>query len=274
MARHVFVFVSFAFLTACRAGPSEDLVNDPPAPPGPQSEKAFAVDASPTPVLRADSSITGDELRDLNAWTTIATTTLASPRFKSNMTELEKSFPSIWLSAGSGSMSPTQLHGLITAASGNFRYLPTRQIWRTRLQHKISVGSDPAAGNRTALLHIGKLHLERYRAENRVEHSCAVNSLAHEIMHTISASPTKFQYAVTDTGSGRNGAGSKPFASYFVGTVAQCTYLQEIGRVDDAGLRACVGTFGAQVFHGKRCNRFKDGEPIAWPKPRPGRRSG
>jgi hypothetical protein len=53
-----------------------------------------------------------------------------------------------------------------------------------------------------------------------------------------------------------------PLASYLIGSVAQCTYLQEIGRVPAGGLGACVAVFGTRNFNNARCNRFTNGEAV------------
>lgn len=247
----------------------------PPETPGPQSgEKSFAPDLNSSPVVTADRAITGDDLRDLNAWTAASTAILTSPRFRTNMTALAGNFPNIWLSGEVGTMTPAALHQLLTNASGDYRYLATRQVWRTDQQHKISVGSDPQNRHRTAIMYIGRNHLGRYRSTDAVERSCAINSMVHEITHTISRSLTKFDYAVTDTGSGRIGAGKNPYASYFVGTVAQCSHLQDIRRIGEGDLMQCINTFGTRDFRNKRCDKYKNGEPVQPPAPRPRRTKG
>lgn len=183
------------------------------------------------------------------------------------MVALRPTYSTIWLSGDVGTRDPSALQQLLTSPSGNFRYVSTRLTWKAN-RRKISVGPDSRTRHSTAVMYIGRNHLARFRSTDQVERSCAINSMAHEITHTMSASSTMFETAVTDTGGGRVGAGNNPFASYFVGAVAQCTYLQELGRVTSEGLQQCIETFGARVFWGGRCGSYKNGEAVKWPKDR------
>ena len=58
-----------------------------------------------------------------------------------------------------------------------------------------------------------------------------------------------------------------PVASYLIGSVAQCTWLERQGRIGRADIPACVETFGVAAFNWERCGQFAGGEPVA---PRPG----
>lgn len=230
------------------------LENDPPAPPQPQGEALFEP-VSTAPLLVIDPAIVGDDRVRLQAWIDTAVRTLRSQRFAANMASLQASYPSIWLSSAMPARSPSALQQLLTAPASPARYLSTRLVFRQQ-PNKISVGSDPRAGHRTAIMYIGRNHLNRSFDTNEVAKSCAINSLVHEITHTLSASATQFQYGITDTGSGTSGSGGLPLASYFTGSVAQCTYLQERGIVPAGGLNACVANYGTRSFYSRRCTSY------------------
>jgi hypothetical protein len=84
--------------------------------------------------------------------------------------------------------------------------------------------------------------------------------------HTISNSPQFVILVLEDEGSGGPGVGTTtPIASYLVGSVAQCTYLQQEGRIQAGDLKSCVATFGISSFASNRCGRFPGTGPVTWP---------
>jgi hypothetical protein len=120
------------------------------------------------------------------------------------------------------------------------------------------------SGVQTSSMTLGRGHFRRYTSANHVEKSCAINTLAHETTHTIAIHPTKIFYAIMDTGAGAPADTNAIVASYFVGSVAQCTWLQNQSRLprDKAHLKTCVELFGVRNFNSLRCDRFTNEQPI------------
>ena len=98
----------------------------------------------------------------------------------------------------------------------------------------------------------GEIHLPpevvaQWRAEDPVVRSCALNTLAHEIAHTVSVSPFVFTPAFTDTSldtpriPGRR-PGESPIGSYLIGSAAQCAWLARQCAASDPLLepRSCI----------------------------------
>jgi hypothetical protein len=116
---------------------------------------------------------------------------------------------------------------------------------------------------------IGRGILEQYISQDRVDKSCAVNAMAHEMSHTISIHPIFYIRAFEDSRTsdegivGRDENSYSPISSYLIGTVAQCTYLQIDGIIRSDELRDCVRVFGTRSFNDKRCRAFSDGKPVA-----------
>lgn len=108
--------------------------------------------------------------------------------------------------------------------------------------------------------------LERYRSPNRVQQACAINTLAHELSHTLSLQPDRFVQLFKDTKLNRSDH-SVPRASYFLGSLAQCTYLQEVAPAQLArgpeALMTCLQVFGETAFNTLRCKSFRNDQPVA-----------
>ena len=117
---------------------------------------------------------------------------------------------------------------------------------------------------------IGRRHLRRYRSTNAVERSCAINTFAHERSHTFSSSLKYANLMIEDAGTGSPPVGgSVPIASYLIGSVAQCTALQNAGRIQAESVKACVAAFGVSDYWNTRCDQFNASEAVKWPKDPP-----
>jgi hypothetical protein len=110
--------------------------------------------------------------------------------------------------------------------------------------------------------------LEAFGSSDVVARSCAINVAAHEYAHTISLTPVGYRVAFADTNeiqreiANRRSPGT-PVASYLIGAVAQCTWLEKQGRIGPADVGACVEVFGTAAFNWSRCDQFAGGEPVA-----------
>ena len=116
----------------------------------------------------------------------------------------------------------------------------------------------------TATFSIGRGHLYNWRQNNLVHRSCAVNTVAHELTHLISSSPDSFELkdqVLRDWGAG-NLSDARPVASYLLGTVAQCTWLQKAGYQPEVDITKCLAAFGHRGFNGLRCTKYPMGTPI------------
>lgn len=121
-------------------------------------------------------------------------------------------------------------------------------------------------GTATGEIELGRLHFARYTQGDTVEKSCAMNTMVHEISHTLSDRPDIFWMHVLDTEEDVTPPRGIFEASYFVGIIAQCTYLEDVGRIDPSGFEACIRTFSdpasASRFRSIACDDFPDGTAI------------
>ena len=108
----------------------------------------------------------------------------------------------------------------------------------------------------TVAIEIGREIHNRYKSSNLIEKSCGINSFSHEWSHTIGEKDFHLS-SISDTNNGVliSTEGNIPFASYLIGTTAQCTWLQDVGRIDksNVALDYCVKKFGIKKFRSNNC---------------------
>lgn len=187
--------------------------------------------------------------------------TLRSAEFRRNLLSLRKSHPTVFARRHEQDLPLEQVVELSAAG----RYFPVRIVL---------AGSDPndedyeiagAAGvghpGGAVRIRIGRGVLADYRSIDLVERSCAINTMAHELTHAISRTPVIFSRAFQDTRRGDERIPGRrdptsAVASYLIGSVAQCTWLQQQGRITHGGFSDCVRVFGARSFNFRRCDAF------------------
>jgi hypothetical protein len=97
--------------------------------------------------------------------------------------------------------------------------------------------------------HLSPVVLERWLRGGTKSRACAVNTLAHELTHTVvdaSASMVFLDGGYTWMWL----TGGRHVVSYTVGTVAQCTVLEEAGQPYEA----CVAEAGTTAFSPTGCD--------------------
>ena len=95
--------------------------------------------------------------------------------------------------------------------------------------------------------------IERWRSMSIEHRSCAVNTVAHEIAHTFSSSPTRGRWVIED--GGRRWIPPflyGPLASYTIGSVAQCTMLLAHQPGYDS-MPECLAEWGTRGFNSNHC---------------------
>ena len=229
--------------------------------------------ADQSPVRHVDGGASDAERAAARELLDDAYRVLRSETFRRNLLVLERSYPDVYASRAAGEIPLRQIAALVASDAWGSRYAP--------LQVDLVGGDAPddperelaAAGGYLdagvyAGMTLGRAHLVQYRSEDPVERSCAVNVAAHELAHTISTTPFFFTNAFTDTRPseaaipGRENA-TTPVGSYFIGAVAQCTWLEERGRIPPGGIQPCLQVFGVRQMNWRRCGSFADGRPVA-----------
>ncbi len=198
---------------------------------------------------------------------------LRSPEFRQNLLALKATYPVIYARPGDQDATVEDIASIIGLERPGARYarVAVRLVGdeRTRDPEDIHASAGEGQGyGRYADMTFGRGLLNQFRSGDLVNRSCAINAAAHEYAHTITLTPIGYSIAFTDTTLGerriarRDHPGS-PIASYVIGAVAQCTWLQQQGRIDRESVPACVEVFGVGIFNWDRCGKFAGGEPVA-----------
>lgn len=220
---------------------------------------------------------TDAESGDLDRLLSEAFEVLRSPAFHANLRRLDEAYPRIYARRGAQEMTPDEVAALVSLEAPGSRYAPVQVLLTggddpmDLEREEAEAGEGPGSG-RFADMTLGRGVLDQWRSGDVVRQSCAINVAAHEYAHTISITPVKFLHAFTDTTDREpiirdRRHPESPVGSYFIGAVAQCTWLEQRGRLGPGGLRACVEVFGVRGMNYDRCGAFPDGAPV---EPRPG----
>lgn len=267
-------------LTAC----TQDTIEEPPAP------LKINKDINPNIIVGEVNPADKDVL---SAWINDAVTLFKSPAFESHFIRASTRFPEVYVSETEDIIpSLTLLKRLKTQDPRNPHlwwpktYVVLDGATVTRSQDRLGFGFE---GSRKAIagpypktlppqtsgqIEIGRLHLARYKAGDAVEKSCALNTMVHEISHTLSDTPHKYWMHILDSQRGVAPPRGTFEASYFIGVIAQCTYLENIGRIGSGEFETCILTFSdpslSSRFRSSACDDFPDGKvisPQGWLRP-------
>jgi hypothetical protein len=209
----------------------------------------------------------------VNRWIADTRAVLQSEKFHDNLKSLAAAYPEIWLSQYLKYRSPAALSQILKLQDPNkpnARFAPASLALIGAPAPNASAddgydGNDDAftgwtgyveAGKSNAAMRIGRVHYDRYINGNVVARSCAINTLAHETSHTLSHDSNQYLEYFLDTNDASPDKPGVPVASYLIGSLAQCTYLQNQNRIKDADLKSCLATFGIDQFYNTRCDDF------------------
>lgn len=252
-----------------------------------QSETAFPVETvakgfHPN-IVPGENSAADNQI--LEAWIAETVTLLTSPEFEANLLLASETYPQVWISKARDVIPSRKLIALLHTRDSSIPALwwprtsvvikgkradrsPDRTGFGFDALRTAAAGPYPAGQGRTETgeIELGRLHFARYTQGDAVEKSCAINTMAHEISHTLSDKRGQFWMHILDTGEDARAPRGMYEASYFIGTVAQCTYLESVGRMTPDGFDACLLTFSDPAkgsrFKSRACDDFPDDTPI------------
>lgn len=198
---------------------------------------------------------------------------LRSPELQAALASLASRYPAIYARNQQPGATPAEVADLVALKTPGARYVQVDVQLIDGARGFLGMAGEHEAGvGRYADIVLVRPVLGAWVARDPVMRSCAVNVAAHEYAHTLSTSRIVYNAAFTDTRPGEGRIAGRtdrttPVASYLLGTLAQCLWLQGQGRVPRDGLAACVEVFGVNSGNPARCGAFAEGQPVA---PRPG----
>lgn len=216
-----------------------------------------------TPVVTISTEITGADRTNYESLLRTTLEVVQSPEFRDNAEDLQEKYFEVYLNDASNQHSIGHAAHLYRAPPPVMGYPPVRiQHWNGLP----TTGNDPdvKGGYRIRMSPQGPLRRWQLSV---VQRSCAINTVAHELAHTLLAEP---RGAMVFTDGDSEAAPSRlngTTGSYVLGQLAQCTYLQRQGRITKAQVAQCMPVFyvvegtGASrrgVFAKDQCGLFED----------------
>jgi hypothetical protein len=197
---------------------------------------------------------------------------LRSSDLQDALVALAPRYPTIYARGEQLAASPNEVADFVALRTPGARYVQVDVRLIDGAPNFLGMAGEHEAGvGRYADIILVRPVLGAWTARDPVMRSCAVNVAAHEYAHTLSTSPIVYNAAFTDTRPGEGRIAGRtdrtaPVASYLLGAVAQCVWLERQGRIRRDEIAACVEVFGVNSGNPARCNAFAEGQPVA---PRP-----
>ena len=222
----------------------------------------------------------------LSAWIAETIALIKSPAFETNFKRASVIYPEIYVSKTQDIISSDLLLTRLKTQDPHLSklwwpktYVVLNGETATRLDDRKGFGFEAdrnagagpypenEIGTNTGEIELGRLHFARYVKGDVVEKSCAINTMAHEISHTLSDQADRFWMHILDSQRGVTPPRGVFEASYFIGSVAQCTYLETVSRIAPSEFENCILTFSdpamSSRFRSIACDDFPEDKPVS-----------
>lgn len=192
-----------------------------------------------TPNLQPAGDLPAPEQAEIAALIAETRRVLALPAFERNLAAAGAEFGMIAQSPFGKRLPAATVAAIIQGRDGRYAFYPTAVSW----------GNEAAVSTaHPGVIALSRRARDNWRAATPQERALAINSLAHEITHTITSCSPGLCLVFADRGFSFGWLrGNPPLVSYTVGSVAQCTWREEQGIMPE-GLIACVRRFGVRSF--------------------------
>ena len=193
---------------------------------------------------------------------------LVSDDFRRNLLVLEDRYPVVYARPSEQDATIARVADIVALKPFGARFAPAQVAVVNDGGPILAAAGEGAVTGRYSDMLIGRQVLAAFAQPDIVARPCAINVAAHEYAHTIVLTPMGYGLAFTDTRAGDRGIANRrhpqsPVASYLIGAVAQCTWLQQQGRIRSGEVPACIDVFGVRAFNWDRCPQFGGGAPVA-----------
>lgn len=193
---------------------------------------------------------------------------LRSTEFRAHLEALQSRYPVIYARPSDQETDPRRIAALIALERPGSRFAPAQVTIVDDNGAALGMAGEGGASGRYSDVLITRGVLGIFGSSDLVARSCAINVAAHEYAHTLSLTLMGYRVAFSDTNEVRRAIRDRrhpgtPVASYLIGAVAQCTWLEKQGRIGPGDVRACIEVFGTAGFNWSRCEQFAGGEPVA-----------
>ena len=225
-----------------------------------------------------------EDVAVLKDWITQSIALMTSDAFEANLLRAANTHPEVWISRERDTIPTLRLLDILHTRDNYAPHLwwPETSVVLTGVpairspdqsgfgfEGARNAGAGPAeqGSTRRGEIKLGRLHFARFARGGIVERSCAFNTMTHEISHTLSDRPDQFWMHILDTGDAERAPVGMYEASYLIGAVAQCTWLQSVQRIDSEDFETCLRTFSDPTFgsrfRSRACDNFPDMTPLS-----------
>lgn len=241
--------VCLAIIAGCSPGADDRNRNEqeaavtaqrPGEPEGIGSALPPALMFATQPTASVDARVTEPQRAALTELVSEAVRTINSPQFAAHANGLQ-GYDRIWFGGDTGPnyQSWQTARDRILSPVSPAGFAPA-SVW---IDNAVGLGKTGAySGGPTPLrIRIGPDVLTRWQSTNVIERSCAINTVAHELSHTLSRQEDRYLPIFLDTPVEPS---KGTYASYVMGNLAQCAYLVRQSRIADGTVADCVAHFG------------------------------
>lgn len=206
--------------------------------PAPLSASSSFRDAPSFVAAQPEASMAAADAQEMQSLIDEATRVVLSDAFARNLASIDEP---IALHPFGPRVSSSTVLTLLLGRDPAYAYVPTQIRWTS------SGGNSNNGVVGGSMINLTTQVRSNWRSDDPRTRSLAINSMAHELSHSLSHEPNLLKYVFTDKFfSWHRLHRSEAIASYTIGTVAQCTWLAE--RETDLILEECYRRYGLRNF--------------------------
>ncbi|HTU11728.1 MAG TPA: hypothetical protein VMG08_12620 [Allosphingosinicella sp.] len=213
-----------------------------PAPVTPAAAPLRGEGQGPVAAPLPDPHLSAGDIREIADLIAETQRVIGLPAFERNLRAVEAEFGLIRQSRAGRELSAAMIADLYAGRDPRYRFRPVMVGWNS------SESTSITREGGTILLATNVR--DRWRLGTVRSRALAINSLAHEFAHTLSRGPAEanIDFVFTDGGSLLGWFSRRaPVATYTIGTVAQCTFLEEQMALRGS-LFDCMRRYGLSSF--------------------------
>ncbi|WP_430417276.1 hypothetical protein [Parasphingorhabdus sp.] len=219
------------------------------------SNKSADSITSTSPIVTVSSRWRGRDRTDMEKLVEESISVMVDARFLEDAKALKSDYPKVWFEKYRGFGNAEDVGEFVLNPKSPNRYIAASVV-------PFSGWARTGGKEGSIKISLNRSLLKRWRSSDVVMRACAINTMAHEITHTLSRSSKTYLYAFRDTGVGAEARRTPP-ASYLTGDIALCGYLIREGRIHRADLKSCVKVwYKPKGFQSHKCNDFPGDTPI------------
>lgn len=178
---------------------------------------------------------------------------ITSPAFAVNLLATRQFLGQLWLGPGGDRVEQDVVASVFLGQDRNHPLLPATVAW-SGPDSNVRGSTNIIASGTKGVIVLDAETRDRWRATSLTKKSCAINTLAHEMTHVVALRPQIDNGQMfVDYGRSWTRYLDRPLASYAVGAVAQCTFIEQRGGPPE-DLQECIRKRGVNILEAYACD--------------------